>query len=203
MEMRDVVLPGRFPFRFGRTSFRFSTPADDESIHRLNHETFCVEIPQDAPRQDGRKVDKFHDRNRYILATQGEGLVGMVALNDRPPFSIQNRVAEWAGLTETLRHPLEIRLLAVPQEKRRTLIFGGLAYSVMRAAFTWDCDSLLISGIESRQRFYRNLGFRSIGPPVGCVGAAFVPMLLRLDEIPSRVTEATSRFVSRMRDVGG
>lgn len=53
-----------------------------EQIHRLNYRTFVEEIPQHPPNLERRLVDKFHGENEYIIAVDGETVVGMVCFRE-------------------------------------------------------------------------------------------------------------------------
>jgi len=59
---------------------RLATEADLDDIRQLNHQTFAGEIPQHAPRPDGRLVDRFEGVSTFIVVRDGDRLVGMCAL---------------------------------------------------------------------------------------------------------------------------
>ena len=91
---------------------RLATVDDFDDIRRLNHQTFAAEIPQHAPRADGRLVDRFEDESTFIIARDDEKLAGMLALRDRRPFSIDAKLPDVDRYLPPGRTLCEIRLLA-------------------------------------------------------------------------------------------
>ena len=100
---------------------RLATVEDFDDIRRLNHQTFAAEIPQHAPRPDGRLVDRFEDESTFIIARDHEKLAGMLALRDQRPFSIDAKLPDVDSHLPPGRKLCEIRLLAV--EPGRQLAF--------------------------------------------------------------------------------
>ncbi len=173
--------------------------AEFEQVHAMNYATFVREIPQHQDSGEGRLVDKFHDRNLYFIALRGERVVGMLAVNDQPPFSITSRLTDLSILTAPGMRPLEVRLLAVLPEERAGVVFIGLAWSVLQYVRCSGHTHLLISGFEKRQPLYEGLGFQTLGAAVGPEGSRFVPMCLpvtRMEELHAR----TSRRWSARRE---
>ena len=41
-------------------------------IHQLNYKTFVEEIPQHQQNTEKMLVDKFHNKNKYIIAMKGQ-----------------------------------------------------------------------------------------------------------------------------------
>ena len=85
---------------------RAESATEFEQIHAMNYATFVREIPQHQDSGDGRLVDKFHDRNLYFIALRGDKVVGMLAVNDQPPFSIVSRLPDPSILTAPGLRPL-------------------------------------------------------------------------------------------------
>ena len=72
-----------------RYRFKQAETADEfEQIFRLNHAIFAEELEQHPTQPGERLVDKFHDRNRYVIALAGDQIIGMIAVNGEPPFSV-------------------------------------------------------------------------------------------------------------------
>lgn len=170
------------------------TPEEIEQIHRLNHRVFAEEVGQHARTADGRLIDRFHNQNRYFIASKSGTLVGMISVHDGPEFSVASRLKDLSVLRE-LRAPLEIRLLAILPKFRKRSILAGLFWQVRNYARTRHYSDLLISGIAERLPMYMKLGFRPMGPAVPCGAASFVPMRLSL-EAPS------AQFLRRERLYG-
>ena len=76
-----------------------NTAEEYEQIFKLNYETFVDEIPQHEKNETKKLKDKFHyqihlvhslfhDKNIYIIAKKEGEVVGMMALSDERPFSL-------------------------------------------------------------------------------------------------------------------
>ena len=175
-----------------------NTAEDIEQVHRLNHRIFAEEVGQHPRTPDGRLIDKFHDRNRYFIATCGSELVGMISVHDGPEFSITSRLEDVSAL-KALRAPLEIRLLAILPRFRKRSILAGLFWQVRSYARAHHYSDLLISGIVERLPMYEKMGFKAMGPAVPCGAAAFVPMRLSLDVASGRFVRREKMYGARWR----
>jgi N-acyl-L-homoserine lactone synthetase len=80
--------PGTLVYKIAETEAEF------EQIHRLNYQTFVEEIPQHAPSPERRLVDKFHAENTYLIALVDGELAGMLAVRDRRPFSLDQKLPD-------------------------------------------------------------------------------------------------------------
>ncbi len=157
-----------------------ATAAEIDQVHALNCETFAGEIPQHEAPANRRLVDKFHDKNSYIIALRDERVVGMVSFHDQAPFSVASRMTDPMILARPNTRPLEVRLLAVTRDERSSPVFACLAWAVWKYAHDTGYSHLFISGFVDRLELYERIGFERIGPPVGPPDAAFVPMCLEL-----------------------
>ena len=90
----------------------------------------------------------------------------MVAVHDRPPFSIADRLEDPGVLARLPGRPLEVRLLAVRPGVRHGAVLPGLLWRVHEHARRHGHSHLLISGVGQRVRLYERLGFRGLGPAV-------------------------------------
>jgi aspartate aminotransferase-like enzyme/N-acyl-L-homoserine lactone synthetase len=174
------------------------TAEEFEQIHRLNHRIFAEEVGQHSRTADGRLVDKFHSRNRYFIALRGAELIGMISAHAGPEFSIAARLQN-PGVLQTLRSPLEIRLLAILPQFRNRSILMGLFWQIRSYARANGHSDLLISGIVERIPMYEKIGFRPMGPPVRSGAAEFVPMRLSLDAAPERFVGRERMYGTRWR----
>ncbi len=152
-----------------------------EQIHRLNYRTFVDEIPQHAPNQEGRLVDRFHAENTYLICLQGRRLVGMLALRAKRPFSLDGKLPNLDAYLPKGRVPIEVRLLAVEPEFRKTIVFTQLFEHVVRHCLAEGFDIAIISGTTRQAKLYRHLGFTCFGPLVGTDQASYQPMYLTVE----------------------
>jgi aspartate aminotransferase-like enzyme len=166
---------------------RAETDQEFEQIHCLNYCTFVSEIPQHPDPGNGHLVDKFHDKNSYFIVVRDGQVVGMISGHDQPPFSVADRLANPEILHRPGTRPLEARLLAVRPELRNGMVFFGLLWTIYDYAQANGYTHLYMSGLEERVPMYRRLGFESLGPPVPCGQAAFVPMVLTVGQLPAQL----------------
>lgn len=174
---------------------RAETLDEFDQIDRLNHDTFATELGQHAENDSGRLRDPFHPENVYFIAVHDSRVVGMVALHDKPPYSVLKRLAGPAVLDAFPGSKLEIRLLGIHPEHRNQMLFAGLLHMVFEYARAYDW--LLISGVEDRIELYRGLGFKELGPPVSDGRAAFVPMIMHVADMPKKIIRDAARWSRR------
>jgi len=186
-------------FRVGPYSFKVAdTPAELTQIHQLNYRTFVREIPQHADDASGQLVDKFHEKNRYLIGLRDETVVGMMSAHDSPPFSITARLPDPTVLTADGVRPLEIRLLAVEPTERSSLVLSGLVWTLYQDAQSRGHTHFVISGVTEQLGLYEHLGFVPLGPPVGTGRAAFVPMWLPMDRVEHTMGRAMHLWKKRL-----
>lgn len=153
-----------------------------EEIHRLNYKTFVEEIPQHRSNPAGILVDRFHHENTYIICIGGKKLLGMVAVRDKRPFSLDEKLENLDSYLPPARSPCEFRLLAIEKDHRAGLIFKGLMELLHKHCMSQGYDLALASGTLRQQKLYRHLGFAPFGPLVGSPDALFQPMYLTLEK---------------------
>lgn len=182
----------KFTFRYAETE------QDYEKLRRLNHAAFAEELGQHEPRPDGRLIDRFEQKSRFLLALDGERLAAMVCWSMERPFSIESRLSD-ARVLDGLPQPLcEVRLLVVAREYRHTAVFAGLLTKLLDEVRAAGASTLLISGVEERIGMYGKMGFRALGPPVPQGAARFVPMALQLAELPERIRREAQKVQRRI-----
>ena len=188
----------------GAYQFRFAeTPTDWERIHRLNYRTFVQEIPQHTDTGTGQLIDKFHEKNRYVICVKEDELVGMISLCDRPPFSISSRLPDPGVLEQADVRPVEIRLLAVVPEERKSPVLAGLIWTLYQEATATRWTHFVISGVVEQVEMYTHLGFEALGPAVGSGRATFIPMWLpvaKLELTMRRPMELWQRRLARQNE---
>lgn len=159
--------------------FKFASEQKEyEQIHELNYETFVEEIPQHDSNGEKELVDEFHSENNYIICLEGDDLVGMLAVKDRRPFSLDKKIPNLDAYLPPARSVCEIRLLSVRRERRRRKVLLGLFAMLAAHCEEMGYDLALISGNVSQEKLYTNLGFKPFGPRVGTEGAMYQPMYL-------------------------
>src|SRR5437867_3438002 len=90
-----------------------SEESEFEQIYQLNYRTFVEEIPQHEPNPAGSLVDTFDKENTYIIGLKGGELVGMIAVRDKHPFSLERKLENLDRYLPEARSLCELRLLSV------------------------------------------------------------------------------------------
>jgi aspartate aminotransferase-like enzyme len=186
--------------RVGPYVFKYAeTKQELEQVHRLNYRTFVSEIAQHEDPGTGLLVDKFHNKNSYLIVVRGDRVVGMLGVHDQPPFSVAERLAEPEILEQSGTRPLEVRLLAIEPEERNSTMFFGLIWFIYHHAQVQGSTHLFISGIEERLDLYKRIGFKPLGPAVGSGKATFVPMVLKVGGLPARMERLKHLWETHMQ----
>lgn len=142
-------------------------PWELEEICRLNHQVFSEEIAQHRTTSTGLLIDKFHSENQYIICLNDDEIIGMVALRDIRPFSLDSKLENVDDYLPPHKSLCEIRLLAIKPYYRKTKAFY-LLYKAVYSEFTKKkYEYAVMSGILAQQKLYRNIGFVPFGPLVG------------------------------------
>ena len=172
---------------FGSLQFKIATEVWElEQIHQLNYRTFVEEIPQHHTNSSHSLIDKFHHENTYIICLERSQVVGMIAVRDRRPFSLDSKLENLDALLPAGRTLCEIRLLAVDKKHRNGWVFWGLGKLLTEYCLQKGYDFALISGTPRQQKLYKHLGFMPFGPLVGTAEAPFQPMYLSFESFQRR-----------------
>src|SRR6266540_568180 len=159
-----------------------SEESEFEQVFRLNYKTFVEEIPQHPPNPEKRLVDRFHHENAYLIALDGDQVIGMMALRDKRPFSLDEKLGNIDRYLPPGRKICEIRLLAVLPSHRNGMVFQGWLKLLLDYGLSQHYNLAVISGAVRQQKLYKHLGFVPFGRRVGPPEAQFQPMYLTLEE---------------------
>jgi len=165
-----------------------SEESEFEQVFRLNYKTFVEEIPQHAPNPEKRLVDRFHHENTYLTALDGDEIIGMMAVRDKRPFSLDEKLGNIDRYLPPGRRICEIRLLAVLPSHRNGMVFQGLLRLLLDHGRNQRYNLAVISGTVRQQKLYKHLGFVPFGPLVGTKEAQFQPMYLTMEEFEEVAT---------------
>jgi len=162
--------------------FKLAGDADElDQVQALHYRTFVEEIPQHPPNDARRYVDRFHADNVYVIGKLGARVIATLALRGQRPFSLDSKVPSLDSFLPQGHVPVEVRLLAVEREFRRTAVFAALLEHGVRHALGEGFDLGVISGTTRELKLYRHMGFTAFGPLVGTSGAEYQPMYVTLD----------------------
>jgi aspartate aminotransferase-like enzyme len=172
-------------------TLRFKIASEEselEQIFRLNYRTFVEEIPQHPPNPEKRLVDRFHHENAYLIALDADQLIGMMAVRDQRPFSLDEKLGNIDRYLPPGRKICEIRLLSVLPNHRNGMVFQGLLKLLLEYGKSQRYNLAVISGTVRQQKLYKHLGFVPFGPLVGSKEAEYQPMYLTLEEFEEVAT---------------
>lgn len=158
------------------------------SMWQLNHEVFAREFPQHPTTENGQLIDKFHGKNVYRIAWDGQQVLGMISAHWKPPFSAVQKFGEPLEKKLLPGKTGEIRLLALRKEIRGSSLAVKLGVSIMKELLCQGMELVVISGISSQVNFYQHIGFKVQGAPVTENGIDFYPMLGNLKEMITQHT---------------
>jgi len=165
--------PMPFTFKIASEEWEF------DKIHKLNYKTFVEEIPQHPHNPDQTLVDKFHHENTYLICLRDDQLVGMVAIRDKRPFSLDGKLRNLKAYLPPHRSICELRLLAVEKD-HRSRIFPGIMLTLAQYCERNGYDLAIMSGTVRQLKLYKHLRFVPFGPLVGTTQAQYQPMYLTL-----------------------
>jgi aspartate aminotransferase-like enzyme len=170
-----------------RLEFKIASEESEfEQIFRLDYDTFVEEIPQHPPNPERRHIDRFHSQNTYLIAKDGDRVVGKMALRSDRPFSLDEKLGAVESFLPPGHRVCEIRLLAVRPEYRKTAVFYKLARFMALHGLSQGFNLAIISGTPRQQKLYEHLGFVPFGSMVGTAEAPFQPMYLTLADFERR-----------------
>ena len=201
--LRSPSLSGRSTMTAGTDSghtFKVATEEwEFERIFELNYATFVEEVPQHDPNTSRRLVDPFHSENTYFICLNGGELVGMVAVRDRRPFSLDQKLDNIDKYLPAGRSVCEIRLLSIAKSRRKGRVIQGLLTMLAKYCIDNGYDLGVISGNVEQEKLYRQLGFVPFGPRVGTPRALYQPMYRDLTTLEE---DFSGRFHHSVEDSG-
>jgi N-acyl-L-homoserine lactone synthetase len=154
-----------------------------DQIHKLNYQTFVEEIPQHARNPEGKLIDRFHDKNTYIIATRDEKLIGMVCFNLQRPFSLDEKLPGLDDHLPPYQKLAEIRLLCVLPSERSTVVTYRMLHHLSKTLMEHEVDTAVISGFVRQIPMYSHIGFIPFGPMTGSGEALFQPMYITVKNL--------------------
>lgn len=158
-----------------------------EQMFSLNYQTFVDEIPQHPKNGSRVLIDKFHDKNQYIIALQNNELIGMLSINEHRPFSLDQKLLDLDVYLPPFSNGFEIRLLSVKNGHRGNIVFLKLFSKLSEIIEEKKYDIGLISGITSQEKLYKKIGFVAFGPLLGAGEAKFQPMYITYDRYKNSI----------------
>jgi aspartate aminotransferase-like enzyme/predicted N-acetyltransferase YhbS len=171
-----------------------------QQIHHLNYQTFVKEIPQHHQNAEEILIDPYNEENTYIICLKERKVVGMIAVRDIRPFSLDKKIGPVEDeLPVKAKKLCEIRLLSVEKEYRQGRVFLGLAQFLARYCLKKGYDATVISGTVRQLKLYQQMGFQPFAKMVGTEDAMYQPMYLTKDtfneSMAGRILKPTINFL--------
>ncbi|MGH7884563.1 MAG: GNAT family N-acetyltransferase [Thermodesulfobacteriota bacterium] len=170
-----MQLQDEFIFKIAANEWEFS------QIHELNYKTFVEEIPQHKNNGSNSLLDKFHDQNTYFICLRKKELIGMIAVRDTRPFSLDCKLKDLDDHLPKSDSICEIRLLSIKKEYRNRKILSGLFSLLGKHCEDNKYDLAIISATTRELSLYKKLGFREFAHLVGEDSALYQPMYITFD----------------------
>ena len=167
------------------------TPKELEGVFRLNHQIYAEELGQDVATGTGQLVDRHRDKSDYLIAKDGDQIVGMVAIT-RPGhiFSIESSLGD-RGVVMALRSQMcEFRRLAIIPEYRRSGLYIRMVEAMARYCIRHRIPYALISAIEGNVELYRRGGFMPFDRPFCKGGVHYQPMIGAMPKADAAILHA-------------
>jgi histidinol-phosphate aminotransferase len=151
-------------------------------IHAINLQVYALELGQDrVPEGADRLVDPRLDRTIYIVAKEGEKVVGMLGVT--PPgirFSLEDSLDGEGVPAHERAEAIEVRRLALLPGYRGRRIFPRILVFLQVYAERRRYRIGYISAIESRVPDYLRMGFTPFGQPFTKGVVRYQPMKLHI-----------------------
>jgi len=167
-------------------------PREIEQVNALHYRAFVEEIPQYARNDEGSHIDRFHEENAYIVALDGETVIGSISMRGTRPFSLDGKLENLDQYLRADYRYCEIRLLNVAREHRTGNVLPGLIAGVWDYATELGFTAALISATTRQLKLYSHIGFVPFGPLVGTPEAPFQPMYLTAEAFRERAQTISS-----------
>jgi histidinol-phosphate/aromatic aminotransferase/cobyric acid decarboxylase-like protein/predicted GNAT family N-acyltransferase len=184
-----------------RIILRIANALDRESIYRLRHDVYAVEVRQHAPNEEGRLTDALDDRNVYVVAERGGRVAAFVSITppDAGTYSIDKYFRR-----STLPFPCddglhEVRLLTVARRDRGTPLACLMMYAALRWIATRGGRRVVAIGRHEVLDLYERVGLERLGRTAICGECRFDLMTATVARLEERVASYES-LLARLRD---
>lgn len=162
---------------------KIANQSEFDKIHELNHQIFSEEIPQHQSKEDGKLVDAFHEKNTYIIALEGEELVGMVCYNPIRPFSLDKKMRDLDTFLPPHTKLVEVRLFAVKKNKRKQGIALAMLKTLIPSLIVQGYDLGVVSASLKELDLYYNIGAVPFGELVGTKEVPYQPLFFHINNL--------------------
>ncbi|MGO5064083.1 GNAT family N-acyltransferase [Clostridium sp. LCP25S3_F8] len=168
-------------------------------IHKLNYKTFVEEIPQHDKNKSGYLIDKFHVQNTYIISLYKNDLIGMVAIRDQRPFSLDFKIPNLDSYPPKDANMCELRLLSIKKEYRNGFVFYEIAKKLIDYCKKNSYDYAIISGTTRQLKLYKHIGFAPFYHLVGKKHALYQPMFINMEMFEAGIGKLLEKDFSKIK----
>lgn len=198
--MKPTSLQNEQPAHRSIVEIRLATPDDRRSIYQLRYQVYAEELGQHSPNAEGMLSNDLDAFNQYVIAVQGEALLGFVSIT--PPgqarYSLDSYLprAEWPFRASDSLY--EIRLLTVTSEHRGGWLSGALMYAALRYIEAQGGREIMATGRKEVASIYRRVGLKEHGIEIQSGKVTYLLMSATSAEIRARVADMKD-FVQRIK----
>jgi histidinol-phosphate/aromatic aminotransferase/cobyric acid decarboxylase-like protein/predicted GNAT family N-acyltransferase len=180
-----------------------ATEADRQSIYRMRHDVYAVELGQHKTNVEGMLTDSLDAFNEYIVAEVDGELAGFISIT--PPgfgkYSVDKYAAREDLPIQFDDDLFEVRVLTVASKHRRS----RLAETLMYAAFRWVEENkgkhIIAIGRTEVLSIYLKRGFRPLLFPIQCGAVQFELLETTVEALREIAERGHERYKKLQREV--
>ncbi|MBV9181898.1 MAG: aminotransferase class I/II-fold pyridoxal phosphate-dependent enzyme [Acidobacteria bacterium] len=160
------------------------SPKDRKQIYVARHEVYAVELQQHQANEERLLHDALDERNEYIVAKQGDELLGFVSVT--PPggsYSVDKYFSRDEIPVSFDQSLYEIRLLTVLSAHRGRIVAPLLMYGALRYVESHGGSQLVAIGRRELVGMYSHCGMRQTGMTACCGAVMYELMTGRIKQV--------------------
>ena len=162
---------------------KIASEQEFDKIYELNHEIFAEEIPHHEKQPDGRLIDSFHNKNTYIIALDGDELIGMICYNPVRPFSLDKKMDNLDNYLPAHTKLVELRLFSVKKNRRKQGVALAMLKVLIPSLVKQGYDLGVISASLKELELYNAIGGVPFASLVGTQEVPYQPMYFHIQNL--------------------
>jgi hypothetical protein len=154
-------------------------------IFRKRHEVFATELGQHPENEAGELSSPLDECNDYVVAEQGDALIGFVSLTPpgHPHYAIERYWPRDTLPFQLDKSVIEIRLLVIDREWRRSRLSYVLCWAAWRSAYALGVRHIVCTGHDWTTKFYMSVGFERVGQPAQAGAMSFELLIADMERM--------------------
>jgi len=171
-----------------------ATDADRDTIYRLRHAIYAVELGQHAPNAEGRLRDSLDAFNAYLVAREDSEVVGFISITPpgNPSYSI-DKYFDRQSLPFCFDAGLyEVRILTVSADHRGRILAALLMYGAFRWVESRGGTRIVAIGRREVRGMYLQVGLEPLGMQTQSGAVTYELMSATTADLRKRLTHFAS-----------